>query len=120
MRSIGWGVLANADEPVFESISDRVSTELRQSIDTVLSAPEGEQASYFHKLKEYPPSASARSLKKYLERYNTLTEIPLDGFDDDKPNRHPVSICLIWRVATTPTISSASRIKNATRWSRAS
>ena len=84
VERVVWGVLANADEPVFESISDRVSTELRQSIDTVLSAPEGEQASYFHKLKEYPPSASALSLKKYLERYNTLTEIPLDGFDDDK------------------------------------
>ena len=77
-------MLANADEPVFESINDHVSMELRQSIDTVLSAPQGEQASYFHKLKEYPPSASALSLKKYLERYATLIEIPLDGFDEDK------------------------------------
>jgi hypothetical protein len=35
--------------------------------------PEGEQHSYFYRLKEYPPAATISSLQSYLQRYQILS-----------------------------------------------
>jgi len=48
---------------IFESLHQRLSPELRQAIDQLLTVAEGEQRSYFYQLKEYPPSAKISSLK---------------------------------------------------------
>jgi TnpA family transposase len=66
---------------LFQSIYERLSPELRQSMDSLLTAPEGEQRSYFHKLKEYPPSAKISSLQDYLKRYQTLSETGIENFE---------------------------------------
>ena len=66
---------------VFESIYIRLSPELRQELDELLAAPEGEKRSYFSQLKEYPPAAKISSLQTYLKRYQALSAINLDNLD---------------------------------------
>jgi len=66
---------------LFKSIYDQLLPELRQSIDKLLTVPEGEQRSYFYKLKEYPPSAKISSIQSYLDRYNKLAELGLDEME---------------------------------------
>jgi len=75
-------VCSVAHEKVFESIYQSLSIELRQAIDQLLTAPESEQRSYFHKLKECPPSAKISSLKKYLQRYQMLKNTGINAFDE--------------------------------------
>ena len=54
---------------------------MRQAIDRLLAVPEDEQRSYFYQLKEYPLSASVSSLQDYLDRYRTLVDCGVDGFE---------------------------------------
>lgn len=117
LERLVWRVSANADEPVFQSINDRLSPELRQRIDTVLNAPDGGQASYFHRLKEYPPAASANSLKQYLERYATLTEIPFDEFDDQWIE--PASLEYLFDLARRYNARDMKRFKDQKRYALA-
>ena len=42
---------------------------------------EGDQRSYFQKLKEYPPSGKISSIRDYLKRYRTLSETGIDEFE---------------------------------------
>jgi TnpA family transposase len=66
---------------LFTSIYERLSPDLRQTIDQLLSISEGEPRSLFRQLKAYPPAAKISSLRTYLKRYQTLAEIELDGFN---------------------------------------
>jgi len=72
---------AAAHENLFTSLYQRLSPELRQAIDRLLTIPEGEQRSYFFQLKEYPPSATVSSLQNYLKRYRTLVETGIDDLE---------------------------------------
>lgn len=74
-------VCAEVHAQIFESIYQRLSPVLRQTIDQLLMVPEGEQRSYFHQLKEYPPSATIASLRTYLQRYRTVAETGIDTFE---------------------------------------
>jgi len=74
-------VCSTTHAKIFESLHQRLSPELRQTIDQLLTVAENEQRSYFYQLKEYPPSAKISSLKSYLKRYRTLSEIGIDNFD---------------------------------------
>lgn len=67
---------------LFESVFMQMSPELRQAIDNFLQASDGNQRSYFNQLKEYPPAAKISSLKKYLERYNTLVATGINEFEE--------------------------------------
>ncbi len=67
---------------LFESLSKELSPELRGSIDQLLKVSEGEQRSYFHHLKAYPPAATISSLQLYLERYKTVAETGIDSFEE--------------------------------------
>jgi len=59
---------------LFEAVFQRLSPELRQAIDQLLTVPEGKQRSYFYRLKEYPPAATISSIQSYLQRYQAVTE----------------------------------------------
>ena len=48
------GICSATHARFFESIHQRLSPELRQAIDGLLTAVDGEQRSYFYHLKEYP------------------------------------------------------------------
>jgi len=60
-------------EQLFAAMFQHLSPDVRQAIDHLLTVPEGEQRSYFYRLKEYPPAATISSLQTYLQRYHTLS-----------------------------------------------
>jgi hypothetical protein len=66
---------------LFETIFRRLSPELRQAIDRLLTVSDGQQRSYFFHLKEYPPAASISSIQSYLQRYQTVAETGIDAFE---------------------------------------
>lgn len=74
-------VCSDVHSQLFEAVFRRLSPELRQAIDRLLTVPEGEQRSYFFHLKEYPPAPSISSIQSYLQRYQTVAETGLDDFE---------------------------------------
>jgi TnpA family transposase len=66
---------------VFEAIYQRLSPDLRQTIDHWLTVSAGEQRSYFQQLKAYPPAAKISSLQLYLKRYQTLSETEIETLE---------------------------------------
>ena len=71
-------ICADAHNQLFESIFQRLPPELRNAIDQLLLVPEGEQRSYFFRLKEYPPAATISSIQSYLDRYQTIANVGVD------------------------------------------
>lgn len=67
-------VSAKEQAHLFTSLYQRLSPELRRTIDQLLIVPEGEQRSYFYQLKEYPPTATISSLQAYLKRYRAVAD----------------------------------------------
>lgn len=76
-------IASEAHENIFDSLYLELSPDLKQSIDQLLTVAEGEQRSYFYKLKEYPPSARISSLKNYLNRYQVLEQTGIDSFEGE-------------------------------------
>lgn len=74
-------ICGTVHQTTFESISAALSPELRQAIDELLKISEGEQRSYFHQLKAYPPAATISALQSYLERYQTVAKTGIDAFE---------------------------------------
>lgn len=74
-------VCSEVHAQVFEAIYQRLSPDLRQTIDDLLAVSEGEQRSYFHQLKAYPPAAKLSSLRIYLKRYQTLSATGIETLD---------------------------------------
>jgi len=74
-------VCSTVHEKIFESLYLKLSPEIKLAIDHLLAVPEGEQRSYFQRLKEYPPSAKISALKDYLKRYRTLVDTGINDFD---------------------------------------
>jgi hypothetical protein len=72
-----------ADVPaeLFEAMFPRLSPELRQAIDRLLTVSEGEQRLSFSSLKDSPPAATIASIQAYLERYHTVAEAGSDAFE---------------------------------------
>lgn len=66
---------------LFEAVFQRLSPELRQAMDRLLTVSEGEQRSYFYRLKEYPPAATISSIQSYLQRYQTIAEMGIDDVE---------------------------------------
>ena len=79
LKRIAAQVCLQVHMALFETIFQSLSPSLRQSIDALLEVPQGEQRSYFHRLKEYPPAATLTSLKTYLERYEHIAHLPLNS-----------------------------------------
>lgn len=75
-------ICATSHEKAFKKLYQLLSPDLRRSIDELLSAQEGEQRSYFHKLKEYPPSGTISSLKNYLDRYQVLEDTGIGDIEE--------------------------------------
>ena len=57
---------------LFEAVFERLSPELRQAIDHLLSVPDGQQRSAFYQLKDFPPAPSISSIQAYLRHYQTV------------------------------------------------
>jgi TnpA family transposase len=74
-------ICSTVHQQLFESVFQHLSLELRRAIDQLLKVSEGEQRSYFHRLKAYPPAATISSLQSYLERYKTVAATDIDNFD---------------------------------------
>lgn len=74
-------VCSEVHAQLFEAIYQRLSSDLRKTIDDLLVVPEGEQRSYFYQLKEYPPAAKISSLQIYLRRYQTLSATGIDTLE---------------------------------------
>lgn len=66
---------------VFESIYQKLPKEILEAIEAILKLPEGEQRTFFYRLKEYPPSASISSLKNYLNKYGQLMDMGIDQLE---------------------------------------
>jgi len=74
-------VCSDVHVELFETVFTRLSPELLQAIDQLLMVPDGEQRSYFYRLKEYPPAPSISSIQSYLQRYQTVAETGIDDFE---------------------------------------
>ena len=74
-------ICSEAHTQRFETIYQKLSSDLHKTIDDLLDVPEGEGRSYFSQLKQYPPEAKISSLKTYLMRYQTLSAIGIDALD---------------------------------------
>ena len=61
---------------LFKHIANHLSSELKDEIDQLLIA-DTDKKTMFHRLKKYPPSASIKSLNKYIERYQLLDSLNL-------------------------------------------
>lgn len=75
-------ICSTVHQQLFESVFQDLSPELRRAIDQLLKVSEGEQRSYFHHLKAYPPAATISSLQSYLERYQTVSATGIDDFEE--------------------------------------
>jgi hypothetical protein len=73
-------VCSQTHEKQFDDIFNMMSSELKNEIDKLLQVTYSNQRSPFYLLKEYPPSATVSSIKKYLERYKLLTGTGIDNF----------------------------------------
>ena len=78
LKRIVFQVCFQVHVELFEAMFQSLSPQSRQTIDHLLEVQQGEQRSYFHRLKEYPPAATLSSIKAYLERYQILAAIPID------------------------------------------
>ena len=74
-------VCAQTFEQMFDMIDQHVSPELREQVDDLLRLSEGEQRSYFNRLKAFPPEASITSLKHYLGLYHRVLATGIDRFE---------------------------------------
>lgn len=68
---------------VFKAIYQKLTPDLQREIAKYLEVGEDEQKSYFNQLKEYPPSAKAKSIKRFLRRYERLKDINFAEFGDN-------------------------------------
>ena len=66
---------------IFEGIYQKLSPDLRYSVEQLLIIPEGQQRSYFQQLKDYPPSASISAIQSYLKRYQIMNGTAIETFE---------------------------------------
>ena len=73
-------ICSTVHQHLFEAVFKQLSPELREAIDKLLHVSPGEQRSYFHHLKVYPPAATISSIQSYLKRYQAVNETGIDDF----------------------------------------
>ena len=66
---------------IFEQIYTKLTPDLKQSIDELLTISQVGNKSQFSVLKEYPPSATITSLQVYLSRYRQLASTGIQKVD---------------------------------------
>lgn len=67
---------------VFERVYQQLPQEIIEAIESALKLPQGQQRTFFFRLKEYPPSASIHSLKAYLGKYERLKQMGIGKIQD--------------------------------------
>lgn len=71
---------------LFEQVTQQISPQLRKEIERLLTVSDENQRSYFHQLKESPPSAKISSLRRFLALYRMLLDSGIDRFKDEMLN----------------------------------
>jgi len=107
-------ICLKAHEHIFEKIYQSLSSDIKQTIDNLLSVPAGEQRSSFFQLKEYPPSAKISSLKSYLERYQVLVDTGIDGVNTNFIDS--VFVDYLYRLAKSYDARDIKRFKEQKRY----
>lgn len=74
-------ICSDAHETQFHLFCEQLPLAIKENINGLLEVPPNEQHSFFYLLKEYPPSASINSLKRYIGRYQTLKTTKTDTVD---------------------------------------
>ena len=74
------GICNHVHAEIFKELYSKLSPDLRREIAIFLEVDQNEQKSYFNQLKEYPPSARVKSIKRFLSRYDRLKSIDLEVF----------------------------------------
>lgn len=107
-------VCAEIHAQIFESLYQRLSPELRQAIDQLLTVPEGEQSSAFAQLKESPPAATISTLRAYLSRYRTVAETGIAAFDPHM--LEPAFLDYLFKLAGRYSASDLKRFNETKRY----
>jgi len=105
---------SEAHEHLFEKLSNQLSDNLKQSIDRLLLVDQSEQRSLFYLLKEYPPSATIRSLKEYLSRYRLLEDTGIDQISSSIAD--PAFMNYLHRLAKQYSAKDLKRFKDSKRY----
>lgn len=74
-------VYAAAFQEQYENINQQLTEALKQQLDKILEIEASTSTSFFNQLKDYPPSASVRTLKLYIQRYHQLRNIEIWHID---------------------------------------
>lgn len=106
-------VCARTQQELLVSIHAQLSPDMRSSLDELLTVPEGEQRSFFYRLKEYPPSPTVTSIKKYLGRYRALQELFQGGLG--APDVEPVFASYLSQIARGYNAKDIKRLRSQKR-----
>jgi hypothetical protein len=107
-------VCADVHAEVFEAMFQRLSPEVRQAIDHLLTVPDGEHRSAFASLKDYPPAATISSIQAYLERYRTVAETGIEACD--LPVVTPAFLAYLCQLAKRYSATDLKRFANHKRY----
>ena len=108
-------VCSAAHERLFDALNERLSPALRQAIDDLLIVQPGDQRSLFYLLKEYPPSATISSIRRYLERYRALDNTGIDAIEAQAVD--PAFLDYIYRLTRRYSVRDIKRFKERKRYS---
>ena len=73
-RLVG-SIAAQSQQEVFDNIAKRLTPEILQSIEELLQMKSKDQKSGLFRLKEYPPEASGKAIRDYIDRFKQVNEI---------------------------------------------
>jgi len=73
-------VCSQVHDSLYTNIYDSLPIPLKTSIDDLLTVEPGEQKSLFYRLKQYPPSATIKSINSFLARYKILDDTGINDF----------------------------------------
>ena len=108
-------VCSEVHEQLFESLYKRLSPETKNAIDELLASQPGDQRSLFYLLKEYPPSATIKSIQRYLERYSALGGTGIDAIESQFVD--PAFMDYLYRLTRRYNARDIKRFKAQKRYS---
>ena len=115
MERLIISVCSDVHERLFEALYERLSPALKNAIDDLLVVQSGDQRSLFYLLKEYPPSATIKSIQRYLERYRALDGTGIDAIEAQAVD--PAFLDYIYRLTRRYSARDIKRFKEHKRYS---
>lgn len=108
-------VCSSAHEQILKVFYQALPNELKTTIDQWLCLLPGEQRSYFHMLKAYPPAGKISSLKRYLERYETLKKAGVEQINEKLLD--PALLSYLFKLTKQYDVYRINRFKDYKRYS---